>query len=85
MPAPDDMICKACSHITRLIRIYAIKPHEWPLMQCESPELWNRIEKLEWLGPMELGETQKTCRILIMNYERMFMRRVSRRERRHAA
>jgi hypothetical protein len=65
--------------------MYRIEPYEWPLMQRESPELWQRIDQLEWLGPLPLEETQKFHRILIMNYERMFMRRASRRETRHAA
>jgi hypothetical protein len=85
MPSPDEVICKACSHITRLIRIHGIELYEWPLMQRESPELWKRIEALEWLGPMGLEQTQKACRSLIMNYERMLMRRGSRKGRRHAA
>ncbi len=85
MASPDDMICTACKYITRLIQHYRIEPHEWPTMQRESPELWGRIDALEWLGPLSLEETQKTYRILIMNYERMFMRRASRREMKHAA
>jgi hypothetical protein len=84
VPSPDELICRACSHITRLIRIHGIEPYEWPLMQRESPELWKRIEELEWLGPLPLEETRKTGRILIMNYERIFMRRVSRRGNRAA-
>jgi hypothetical protein len=54
-------------------------------MQRESPELWHRIDEIEWLGPLSLEDTHKTYRILILNYERLFMRRVSRREARHAA
>lgn len=85
MTSPDDVICTACRHITRLIKFHGIEPYEWPLMQRESPELWQRIEALEWLGQLCLEETQKTYRRLIMNYERLFMRRVSRREKTHAA
>lgn len=85
MTSPDDIICAACKHITRLIQHYRIEPHEWPLMERESPELWRRIDQLEWLGPLPLEETQKSYRILIMNYERLFMRRASRRETKRAA
>ncbi|MDQ3234527.1 MAG: hypothetical protein M3Q07_22210 [Pseudobdellovibrionaceae bacterium] len=85
MTSPDDVICKACSYITRLVKFYDIETHDWPLMQRESPELWKRIDELEQLGPLPLEETHKKYRTLILNYERMFMRRASRRERKHAA
>jgi hypothetical protein len=84
MASPEGTIDVTIRHLTRLIQQYAIEPHEWPLMEEESPEVWRVIQQIEWLGPQPLEETQKNCTRLILNYGRLFLRRMNRRAQ-HAA
>jgi hypothetical protein len=81
----DDIISAACERIGGLIKFYGIGPGDWPLMKRESPNIWERIEELEWLGPLSPELTHANCRALVLNYERAFLRRAVRKERRRAA
>lgn len=84
MASPESVIDATVKYINRLIRHYGIEPHDWPIMQRESPGLWQAIEAIEWGSPLSLDETHRNCRRLLLNYERMFMRRGS-GSLRHAA
>jgi hypothetical protein len=75
-----DLICeKNIAAVTSMICAYKITPDEWPLMKLESPEIWKRIEEIEWFGPRTIEQTRLDMEILLKNYDRLFTRRVNRR------
>ncbi len=79
MATIESTIEATIKHVKRLIQYYQIADEEWPLMQKESPSLWAALEHIEAMKHETVEDAQKHCRRAIMNYERMFMRRASRR------